>query len=74
MVTTLDGRQVQGLIVEQDDVSVTLAVDSQRIERVEREDIDEVAPGSVSLMPSGFDQQLNPQELADLVEFLKASR
>lgn len=74
VVTTLDGRQVQGLIVEQDDVSVTLAVDSQRIERVEREDIDEVAPGSVSLMPSGFDQQLNPQELADLVEFLKASR
>lgn len=74
VVTTLDGRQIQGLIVEQDDASVTLAIDAQRTERVARDDIDEMAPGSMSLMPSGFDQQLNPQELADLVEFLKASR
>ena len=74
VVTTLDGRQIQGLIVEQDDASVTLAIGGQRTERVARDDVDEMAPGSVSLMPSGFDQQLNPQELADLVEFLKASR
>ena len=74
LVTTADGRQIQGLIVEQDDESVTLALDSQRTERVMRDDIDDMAAGRVSLMPSGFDQQLNLQELADLVEFLKASR
>ena len=31
-------------------------------------------PGTVSLMPEGFDQQLSPQELADLLAFLKACR
>ena len=74
LVTTVDGRPIQGLIVEQDDESVTLALDPQRTERVMRDEIDEMAAGRVSLMPSGFDQQLSLQELADLVEFLKASR
>ena len=30
--------------------------------------------GTVSVMPSGLDQQLSPEELADLVAFLKACR
>ena len=29
-------------------------------------------PGTVSVMPSGLDQQLTKQELADLIAFLKA--
>ena len=39
-----------------------------------REEIEDVRPGRVSLMPSGFDQQLTPRELADLVAFLKACK
>ena len=31
-------------------------------------------PSTVSVMPAGLDQQLTPQELADLVAFLKACR
>jgi len=30
-----------------------------------------VRPGTLSVMPAGLDQQLSPQELADLVTFLK---
>jgi hypothetical protein len=29
-------------------------------------------PSNVSIMPAGLDQQLTPQELADLIAFLKA--
>ena len=31
-------------------------------------------PGTVSVMPSGLDQQLTPQELADLLAFLRACK
>jgi len=35
---------------------------------------DTIRSNGVSIMPAGFDQQLTPQELADLVAFLKACR
>jgi hypothetical protein len=31
-------------------------------------------PGTVSVMPTGLEQQLTPQELGDLLAFLKACR
>ena len=34
----------------------------------------EVQPGKVSIMPAGLDKQLSPQELADLVAFLKGCK
>ena len=42
--------------------------------RIPRRDIVEMQPGSVSLMPPGLADQLTRQELADLLEFLKATR
>jgi len=35
-------------------------------------DVAEMRPGTLSIMPEGIDQQLNQQELADLVAFLKS--
>ena len=42
--------------------------------RIARADIEEVRPGTVSVMPAGLDQQLTKQELADLIAFLKACK
>jgi hypothetical protein len=42
--------------------------------RIPRRDIVELQPGTVSLMPRGFDEQLTRQELSDVVAFLKATR
>ena len=39
-----------------------------------RSEIEEIKPGTVSIMPAGLDQQLSTQELADLLAFLKAAR
>ena len=49
--------------------SLTLAADKEV--RIAREDIEEMLPGKVSIMPAGLDKQLSLQELADLVEFLR---
>ena len=39
-----------------------------------RNDIAGMRPGKVSVMPQGLNEQLAPQELADLLAFLKATR
>ncbi len=53
---------------------VVLAVAADREERVARDRVEEIAPGTVSVMPAGLDRQLTPGELADLIAFLKACR
>jgi len=47
-------------------------IDDDLVVRIARKDIEEIQPSRVSIMPAGLDQQLSPQELADLVAFLKA--
>ncbi len=42
--------------------------------RISRSEIEEMQPGTTSVMPAGLDEQVTAQELADLVKFLKASQ
>jgi putative heme-binding domain-containing protein len=53
--------------------TLTLAIGPGVNQTLARGDVAEMQPGSISLMPQGFDQILSRQELADLVTFLKAS-
>ena len=53
---------------------IVLVVAADKEVRIPREDIEEVQPGKVSIMPAGLDKQLTPQELADLIAFLKACK
>jgi hypothetical protein len=41
--------------------------------RLAREEVDQIQPSTVSIMPAGLDKQLSPEELADLVTFLKST-
>jgi putative heme-binding domain-containing protein len=73
-VVTTDDRTVNGILKKDapDEVVVVVAADKE--ERIPRAEVAEIGPSSVSLMPSGLEQQLTPQDLADLVAFLKASK
>ncbi|MCA9106087.1 MAG: hypothetical protein KDA83_11700, partial [Planctomycetales bacterium] len=71
---TLDGGTFQGILVDQDSQTITLAWSPTESIRLDRQDLVDLSPTSVSIMPSGFDQQLSDQDLADLLAFLKASR
>ena len=73
-VTTLDGRIFNGLLVRESADEVVLKVTATEELRISRQDVDEMTPGTVSIMPAGLDQQLNHQELADLLAFLQASK
>jgi len=73
-VTTKKGKVYNGLVRRETPDEVGLATSATEEVRIARQDIDEVQPGKVSIMPAGLDQQLTRQELADLVTFLKGCK
>ena len=63
-----------GVPLEKSETHILLAVGADEQVHIPRAQIEEVRPGTVSVMPSGLDTQMTGQELADLVAFLKATR
>ncbi len=72
-VATTDGRFVSGIIREQNDRSITIQTANERI-TLPREDVEEIKPSTVSMMPEGQLERLTPQEVRDLFAYLAASR
>ncbi len=73
-VTTADGRAFNGIVKKDAPDELTLTVSATEEVRIARGDVEEVQPGTVSVMPAGLDQQLTRQELADLIAFLKTCK
>ena len=71
-VETKDGKSFNGILKKDAPDEVVLAVNATEEVRISRPDVDELKPGTASVMPAGLDQQLTPQELADLVAFLRS--
>lgn len=72
-IQTSDGRVLTGLIAEQSPTTVTLLdANNQRI-RILRDEIDELAPATTSLMPERLYEKLKPSELRDLFAYLQAT-
>ena len=68
------GAEHLGIVKKEDDKEVVLATGPQLEARLHRADVSSIEPSPVSLMPQGYDGIFTPQELADLVAFLKAAK
>jgi putative membrane-bound dehydrogenase-like protein len=73
-ITTKKGKVYNGLVRRETPDEVVMALSATEEVRIARQDIDEVQPGKVSIMPAGLDQQITRQELTDLVTFLKGCK
>ncbi len=73
-VLTTDDRTFNGILKKDAPDEIIIIVAADKEERVARADVASISPSSVSLMPSGLDQQLTQQDLADLIAFLKACK
>ncbi|MGL5095648.1 MAG: c-type cytochrome, partial [Planctomycetia bacterium] len=70
-IVTIEGVVHAGILAGQAADAVVL-LNAQRAEiRIARDEIDELSPGKISIMPQGFDPALTPAQLADLVAYLK---
>ena len=71
VIATDDGRVFHGAVRDETDSTITLQLDTQKSVEIDKSSIEERQAGTVSIMPAGLEKQLTPQELADLVKYLK---
>jgi putative membrane-bound dehydrogenase-like protein len=71
LITTQDGKAINGVIRDETTKEYVVATGPDQLVRIAHEDVDQIQPSTVSIMPAGLDKQLTSQELADLVTFLK---
>ncbi|MCI0332490.1 MAG: HEAT repeat domain-containing protein [Planctomycetes bacterium] len=67
----VDGRTINGAILNETDKEYVLVTGPNQEVRVPRDEVEQIEPSTVSVMPSGLDSQLSVKQLADLVAFLK---
>ena len=68
-IATVDGRVLSGIVQQQDDKTLILRTTNDRVV-LAREDIAEVKPSNLSMMPEGLFDRLTDDEVRDLVAYL----
>ena len=74
IVATADGRVLTGLLEEDSDQRIVLKLQGGKREVIPREDVDAVKISAASLMPENLEEQVTPDELADLFAYLCLDR
>ncbi|HEY2841322.1 MAG TPA: PVC-type heme-binding CxxCH protein [Pirellulales bacterium] len=70
-VSTNDGQVHTGLIVRETPTAIYLLTPDRNELRVDRRDVESLQPSRLSIMPEGLDRVLSPDELRDLIAFLR---
>ncbi|MBL9080565.1 MAG: c-type cytochrome, partial [Planctomycetales bacterium] len=71
-VVTDDGLVLTGLLAGESKTAIELVDSEAKRHVVQRDNIDELTATAKSLMPEGFEKQVTPDELTNLLEFLTA--
>ncbi len=71
-VFTSSGELFTGLLRKDAPDEVIIATNAQTEKRIARADIKKMRADTLSVMPQGFDQILTPEEIADVIAFLKS--
>jgi putative heme-binding domain-containing protein len=74
LVHLSDGRVLTGVIASETDAGLTVRRAENREDMVLRSEIEELVSSGKSLMPEGLEQKIPPQEMADLIAFLRQPR
>jgi len=72
-VETRDGRSLSGIVRSETASSLSLVQSGGVTEKLLRSDLQAVRASQLSLMPEGLEQAMTPQELADLIAWVKNS-
>jgi putative heme-binding domain-containing protein len=66
-----DGRVYAGIIAEEAASQIVIAEAGGKKHTIPRSDIDQLRSTGVSLMPNGLEQQITPEQMSQLINFLK---
>jgi putative heme-binding domain-containing protein len=70
-VITEDGRIFSGVLAAETATSITLREEEKKETVILRKDIDEMVASPLSMMPQDVEKEVTPQDLADLLGFLR---
>ncbi len=70
-VTTQDGRIYSGVLAGETATAIMLRAEESRETTILRQDIDELIVSEVSMMPDNLQAEVAPQDLADLLGYLR---
>ncbi|MES2788073.1 MAG: PVC-type heme-binding CxxCH protein [Planctomycetota bacterium] len=74
LIVTVDGRTLNGFLIDQDSQVVVLrGIDGQSV-TIARDQIDELLPQRKSLMPEGLLKDMTEQQVRDLFGYLRSSQ
>ena len=73
-VVTVDGRILEGLLIEQNSERITLQAQNEIRHVIPRDEIEILKSSGLSMMPTGFADLMSPRETGDLVTYLKRWR
>jgi putative membrane-bound dehydrogenase-like protein len=71
-IETKDGRALSGVVKAETAASLTLVQGGGLEEKILRSDIAEIKASNLSLMPEGLEQAMTPQDLANLIVYLRS--
>lgn len=70
IITTKAGRVLTGLLASESKTAIEVIDSEAKTNVLQRDDIDELQATSKSLMPEGFEKQIPPKDLVNLLAFL----
>jgi len=70
-IITADGRTLTGIIAAETPTSLTLKQPENKTVTLLRSQIDQMQSAGVSLMPEGLERNIDRQQMADLISFIK---
>jgi putative heme-binding domain-containing protein len=71
-IETKDGRTLSGVVNAETATTLTLVQSGGTSEKILRSDITQIRASGLSLMPEGLEQNMTPQDLADLISYLNS--
>ncbi len=71
-ILTEDGEVVSGLVLERNDRELLIGVSDGSVKTVPAASIADEKNAGISLMPVGFEQKLTPEQLSELLGFLRS--
>jgi putative membrane-bound dehydrogenase-like protein len=74
LMLTSDGKAINGRIRDETKQAYFVATGPNEEVVVPREDVEQIQPSAISVMPAGLDKQLTDEQLADLVAFLRHAK
>jgi putative membrane-bound dehydrogenase-like protein len=67
-----DGRALAGIIREETSTQILLAEAGGKVHRISRDAISELKSNGISFMPVGLEEQVTPEQMVELIAFLRS--